>query len=300
MNNIQIGQILVQKNFVTKAQLQKILDAQKYSKAKLGELLVKKGLIARSQLRQVLLEQQFRQLMSGALLTLNTLGSVSCLPVFTSFNQFRTRHLRTILSFPKIAMGRISHRKYSSSLNRSTSRWTLKQKYLSQVKPKQKPTVASPLEGFCHPLNGKGYLSQNIRGETHQGRMEYAYDLASPIGTPVYAMRSGYVVGLRNKYPDTGGGKENAFKFNYVQLEHLNGYRSSYIHLQQGFKHLVSIQTGDWVNAGDLIGYTGNSGWSNAPHLHIEVQRANSKSKFSKTVPFSISGTCGSLAQETA
>lgn len=300
MNNIKIGQILVQKGFVTKAQLHKILDEQKYSKTRLGELLVQKGLIARLQLRQVLLEQHLRRLMSSALLTLNTLGSVSYLPVFSSLSQPRIRHLKTMRSFPKIAMGGISERKHSSSLNLSTSSWTVKQKYWAQVKPKQKPTVTSPLEGFCHPLNGKGYLSQNIRGGTHQGRMEYAYDLASPMGTPVYAMRSGRVVGFRNNYPDTGGGKENASKFNYVQLEHLNGYRSSYIHLQQGFLHRVSIQTGDWVNAGELIGYTGNSGWSNAPHLHIEVQRANSKSKFSKTVPFSIAGTCGPLAQETA
>ena len=75
----------------------------------------------------------------------------------------------------------------------------------------EQPTVDSPLEGFCHPLWGQGWLSQGIRGVTHNGRMEYAYDYAAAIGTPVYAMRSGRVISIQDKYPDRGGGTKNRF-----------------------------------------------------------------------------------------
>ena len=118
--------------------------------------------------------------------------------------------------------------------------------------------------------------------------------LAAGIGTPVYAMRAGKVLGVRDKYPDTGGGRENGAKFNYVWLEHEDGYRSVYVHLQQGFRNKVTIKAGDRVEAGQLIGHSGNSGWSSGPHLHIEVQKPGG-GKFSKTVPFAIAGTCNQI-----
>ena len=293
MNNIRIGKVLIRKGFVAKAQLQKILKRQKNSRLTLGEILVQRGLISRSQLRQILFEKQLYDLINYVLLTLNTLEFGFFFPLLALPGQQRLRYLNNILVFPRAAIGGIKDSKHFDSLALNASDWLVKQQYLAQ-----KPTVASPLEGFCHPLKGKGYLSQGIRGGTHQGRMEYAYDFGSPIGTPVYAMRAGRVTGVRDKYPDTGGSKENASKFNYVQLEHPNGYRSTYAHLQQGFRRRVSMKAGDWVKAGELIGYTGNSGWSSAPHLHIEVQRSESGTKFSQTVPFRISGTCGTLVQE--
>lgn len=298
MNNLRIGQILINNDWITKLHFQKVLNQQEDSNLKLNEILVQKSLITRLQVQQVLFQKQLHDLINYVLLMLNTLEFSFFLPLLALPSQHRPRELDNIYIFPRIPIERNRNSKHSDPLDLSTSSW-VKQKYLSQVHL-PKPTVASPLEGFCHPLNGKGYLLQGIRSGTHQGRMEYAYDLGSPIGTPVYAMRAGRVIGVRDKYPDAGGGKENAFRFNYVQLEHPNGYRSSYIHLQQGFRRRVSIKAGDWVKAGELIAYTGNSGWSTAPHLHIEVSQVNRRSKFSQTVPFNISGTCGTLAQEPA
>lgn len=154
------------------------------------------------------------------------------------------------------------------------------------------PTVASPLIGFCNPLGRLGYLSQGIRGPTHQDRMEYAYDLGIGIGSPVYAMRAGRVIGTQDRYPDTGGGVENISRFNYVLILHDGGFRSAYVHLQRGFRGRVQIKSGDIVAMGQLIGFSGNSGWSTGPHLHIEVQEPGSAFSFSKSVPFSITGAC--------
>ncbi len=158
-----------------------------------------------------------------------------------------------------------------------------------------KPDVGSAVRQFCHPLGGLGELTQGNGGLTHQGRMYYAYDLASPIGTPVYAMQSGQVIGLYDKYPDTGGGPERSNKFNYVYLEHDDGYRSVYVHLQEGFRKGITLEIGDWVEVGDLIGLSGNSGWSGGPHLHVEVQQpGDSPRRFTTTVPFAIASQCDS------
>ncbi|WP_299402784.1 M23 family metallopeptidase [Acaryochloris sp. IP29b_bin.148] len=161
------------------------------------------------------------------------------------------------------------------------------------------PTVDSPLQGFCHPLWGKGWISQGIRGVTHNGRMEYAYDYAAGIGTPVYAMRAGRVISIQDKYPDRGGGKEQIHRFNHVWLEHDQGYRSAYVHLQQGFQQRMNLKVGDQVKAGQIIGYSGNSGWSTGPHLHVEVHRADERFRFTQTVPFAISSSCNLGRQAT-
>ncbi len=123
--------------------------------------------------------------------------------------------------------------------------------------------------------------------------MEYAYDFSTPIGTPVYAMRSGRVIGIQEQYADVGGTKIQAQKANFVWLEHTHGIGSAYTHLQRNFGKKISIRRNDWVKAGQLIGYSGNSGWSSAPHLHVEVHRIANQS-FGQTLPFSISSGCGS------
>lgn len=151
------------------------------------------------------------------------------------------------------------------------------------------PTTA--MYGFCHPLQGKGFLSQGTSGSTHQGRMKYAYDFGVPIGMPVYAMQSGRVIGVRDVHPDRGGRRKNAEKFNYIWLEHSNGVRSAYIHLQQNFRRKIPLKLYDWVKTGQLIGYSGNSGWSTAPHLHVEVHSI-SNSGFGQTLPFVINAKC--------
>ena len=154
------------------------------------------------------------------------------------------------------------------------------------------PTPSNPLVGFKHPLQGAGSLTQGPGGSTsHIGRAQYAIDYGVQLGTPVYAMRSGIVKRVIDEHPDTGGGKERANYANLVTIEHDGGYRSAYLHLEQGFISKVSggIKEGQNVQAGQLIGYSGNSGWSTGNHLHVEVHRPNSNGTNGQTVPFKIS-----------
>ena len=56
----------------------------------------------------------------------------------------------------------------------------------------------------------------------------------------------------------------------------------------------MNLKVGDQVKAGQIIGYSGNSGWSSGPHLHVEVHRAEEPFQFTQTVPFAIASSCSS------
>jgi murein DD-endopeptidase MepM/ murein hydrolase activator NlpD len=276
-DKVRVGDVLIQKGLITSEDLAQALLEQRNTQAKLGEILVRRGLLTHKQLRAVLNEQHWRNWTAACLFILSSLAAGA--PKLVTAMPVRVDH-----------RAEVSGRNFSSKIQ-SHNVVSGSQPYTS-LAANPKPTIASPLQGFCHPLNGLGYLSQGVNGTTHRGRMAYAYDLASSIGTPVYAMRSGEVIGVQDRYPDTGGGPDRISKFNYVMIEHDGGYRSVYVHLQQGFRSTVQIKAGDRVQKGELIGYSGNSGWSTGPHLHIEIQRPGSAFAFTQTVPFAIAGVC--------
>ena len=90
------------------------------------------------------------------------------------------------------------------------------------------------------------------RGRRHQG-----VDLPLKTGEPIYATFTGKV--RISKYMGAYG--------NLVVIRHENGIETFYGHLS---KRLV--ERGDWVNAGDVIGYGGSTGRSTGPHLHFETR----------------------------
>lgn len=290
LEKVRIGEVLVQKGTISQSQLKQALLEQKDSSKRLGEILCQQHLISQAQLRQALNKQRWHNIAVTIILAASTLAAglprMLSAPTATAHHS-HDDHSRPIRlpNDPNIGgVDRIDASTGSSGVAQDNA-------FMTAALP-QNPTVQDPLRGFCHPLQGKGWLSQGIRGTTHKGRMEYAYDLGASIGTPVYAMRAGKVIGVRDKYPDIGGGRDKAHKFNYVFIRHDGGYRSVYVHLQQGFRRKTNIKSGDMVRAGQLIGYSGNSGWSTGPHLHVEVQKPGRESRFTKTVPFAIAGKC--------
>lgn len=80
-------------------------------------------------------------------------------------------------------------------------------------------------------------------------------DIAVPVGTPVRATRRGRVVlaGERRGYGAT------------VILEHDNGDRTLY-----GHNSRVNVRSGEWVEPGGVLAFSGNSGRSTGPHVHFE------------------------------
>jgi murein DD-endopeptidase MepM/ murein hydrolase activator NlpD len=295
-DKVRVGEVLVQKGLISKEELAQALVAQRQTQIRLGEVLIQKGLVTRQQLNHALTEQQRRNGIAAVLFALSTLIPIA--PKLMAPNSAAVvinPSASNERSSSVDAVGGATQMQWNKEPQPTLQAFRMPNEkgFYIPLSDNPNPTVASPLTGFCHPLDGAGYLSQGIRGTTHQGRMEYAYDLAASIGTPVYAMRAGRVIGVQDRYPDTGGGAENISKFNYVLIEHDGGYRSAYLHLKQGFRSQVQIKAGDTVEIGQLIGYSGNSGWSSGPHLHVELQEPGDAYSFGRTVPFAIAGACG-------
>lgn len=102
------------------------------------------------------------------------------------------------------------------------------------------------------PWPVQGRLTQEFRAH-HRG-----IDIAVPVGTPIKTTISGRVI---------YAGWNNQGYGNLVIVE--NGpWRTYYAHLSE-----IPVQVGQWVEAGEVIGLSGNTGNSTGPHLHYEVRR---------------------------
>ncbi|NPA68082.1 MAG: M23 family metallopeptidase [Chlorobi bacterium] len=89
-------------------------------------------------------------------------------------------------------------------------------------------------------------------------RMHEGIDLTAPRGTEIHAAGDGIVF----KAANTHGGYGNVVKIN-----HGFGYITVYAHMSK-----ILVRPGQHVKRGDVIGLVGNTGLSEAPHLHYEVR----------------------------
>ena len=112
------------------------------------------------------------------------------------------------------------------------------------VMPISYTKLTSPFGYRWHPISGKWKMHKGV-------------DLAAPTGTKIVATRSGYVSVA--SYEEDGAGW-------YVQINHGDGYKSIYMHMTH---YIVSV--GQYVSAGDVIGYCGSTGGSTGPHLHFGI-----------------------------
>jgi murein DD-endopeptidase MepM/ murein hydrolase activator NlpD len=87
--------------------------------------------------------------------------------------------------------------------------------------------------------------------------MHEGIDYAVNTGTGVRASRSGKVVysGWASGYGET------------IIIEHQKGIRTLYAHNSRLLAH-----SGEWVEQGEVIARSGNTGHSTGPHLHFEIQ----------------------------
>ena len=90
-----------------------------------------------------------------------------------------------------------------------------------------------------------------------------------PEGIEVYAAANGTVIGIKGDSNVGGDDLKYWDDGNYIIIEHTNEY-TEYMHLK--FKGVV-VKVGDKVKQGQVIGYSGNTGYSDRPHLHFECQK---------------------------
>ncbi len=128
---------------------------------------------------------------------------------------------------------------------------------------------------------GQSYImSQGPNGqESHQGR--YAYDWDMPMGSAVHAARGGVVIDVIENFSDGGADETFRNKANAIEIMHDDGTVGRYSHLQ---KNGALVNLGEYVQRGQKIGLSGNSGYSSGPHLHFDVVQLQPDLNF-KTLP---------------
>ena len=114
---------------------------------------------------------------------------------------------------------------------------------LTWVTPCNYVLLTSPFGWRTHPIYG-------------DWRFHYGVDLAGPTGTPIVATRSGVVTTA--SYDSSSG--------YYVTIDHQDGFSSKYLHLT----HYI-VSSGEYVSAGQVIGYMGSTGASTGSHLHFSI-----------------------------
>ncbi|MAP54648.1 M23 family metallopeptidase [Altibacter sp.] len=125
---------------------------------------------------------------------------------------------------------------------------------------KEKLLVAIPAiqpvknEDLTRVASGFGYRTDPFTKAT---KFHFGMDFTAPRGTPVYASGDGRIVRADNTA--TGYG-------NHIRIDHGYGYESLYAHLYK-----YNVRVGQTVKRGDLIGFVGSTGRSEAPHLHYEI-----------------------------
>ncbi|MGG9961190.1 M23 family metallopeptidase [Ferruginibacter sp. SUN106] len=96
-----------------------------------------------------------------------------------------------------------------------------------------------------------------------------ALDFDMPAGTPVFAAREGIIYNYKDDSNEGGPFPEYEKKANFIIVKHSDGSFGCYWHLK---KDGVVIKKG-FVNKGQLIGYSGATGFVLRPHLHFSVKR---------------------------
>lgn len=98
--------------------------------------------------------------------------------------------------------------------------------------------------------------------QIYNGHGHNAIDIASSIGTPVYAALAGTIL-------DTGNTDliRGCYSFGkWVMITHGNGLNTLYSHLSS-----IDVIKGQWVGTKQLIGLSGMTGYATGPHLHFGV-----------------------------
>lgn len=123
---------------------------------------------------------------------------------------------------------------------------------------------------------------------------EYAVDIEMPVGTQIYAARSGTVIEVASNYFETTDDPARAMRANIIRVLHADGTMALYAHLNWDS---IRVRAGQRLRRGEYIADSGNTGFSTGPHLHFAVQR-NAGLRL-ESVPFTFTGASGERVNAT-
>jgi murein DD-endopeptidase MepM/ murein hydrolase activator NlpD len=144
---------------------------------------------------------------------------------------------------------------------RSTDDETLLQRVSVAKLSSAQKSILLQLIPSGYPIEYKGITSSfgyRIHPTKKKKEFHRGVDLKAKMKTPVYATADA-IVEWAGMHKRSGFGR-------LIILQHVYGFKTYYGHLNK-----VVIKSGAFVKKGQLIGYTGNSGLSNGPHLHYEL-----------------------------
>lgn len=121
------------------------------------------------------------------------------------------------------------------------------------------------------PLGQAFPVSQGFDEETtHKDPSnQYAVDIVMPVGTPILAARSGRVMDMEDDFHGAAQKERYLTRSNHVRILHDDGTMAVYAHLQA---NSLKVREGAQVSRGQWIANSGNTGYSNGPHLHFVIQ----------------------------
>ena len=111
-------------------------------------------------------------------------------------------------------------------------------------------------ENLKRMASGFGYRNDPF---TKVRKMHEGMDFTAKTGTPIFATGDGVIQKADNSLSGYG---------NHIEIRHGYGYKTLYAHLSK-----YKARPGQRVKRGDIIGYVGSTGRSEAPHLHYEVHK---------------------------
>ncbi len=132
---------------------------------------------------------------------------------------------------------------------------------------------------YQYPVKlGKNVKVTYDESPAHAGRLKDAVDFIVPVGTPITAADKGVVVDVKDDSDISGKSKSYDKYGNYIEIKHANEEYSIYEHIR---KNGSLVKKGDKVLKGQVIGYSGNTGWIAhlGPHLHFDVHKYFGKEK---------------------
>ena len=141
------------------------------------------------------------------------------------------------------------------------------------------PSGFSPIQAVPHLAPIKNPVLRSGYGKRKHPifkviKMHYGVDLDAKLGSEIYATGDGEVV--------VAGKSLGGYGYQ-IEIQHSAGVneKGEDISLKTKYAHLASdgvlVTIGEQVKAGQLIGYSGNTGLSKGPHLHYEVIKGNKK-----------------------
>jgi murein DD-endopeptidase MepM/ murein hydrolase activator NlpD len=153
--------------------------------------------------------------------------------------------------------------------------------------PARNTVRASPVPEVGVPFAcGRAFpVSQGHDTGSHLQHDTWAWDFRMPVGTPIVSAEDGVVRMARGDSKVGGCDPRMARHANYVVVSHQDGLETQYLHFSA-----VVVRPGERVRKGQLLGYSGNTGWSCGPHLHFKVASAEGTGWNNPSVPSRIAG----------